>query len=364
MPRLAWLSLLLPVACGLQAVESCRGLPVFAACALSIIGLVTLVTRSTESIATYSGAVVGGLLNATFGNVAELVIAVLALRAGMLEVVRASITGSILGNVLFVSGLSMCVGGVRYKRQIFPRGGASTSLLLLTLSLIGLVTPTIIHMGPMVDASLTQAQASVFSQEISVVVACVLLLMYGLSLLFSLRTHRFVFQPEAAEDIAEDSDEAPAWSLRTSALVLLVVMLAVTVASELFVEALQHMLRVQRLPVSELFVGMVIVAVVGNAAEAGVAVSMAWRDKMGLAFQVSLGAAIQIAMLTAPLLVLVGLWSGHPLPLVFNLFELMALGSAVVIAELALQDGESNWFEGAMFLAVYAIFALVFWYHP
>jgi Ca2+:H+ antiporter len=357
---MAWLSVAVFVALGLRMAHV-DGLSVFLACAVGLLGLVKLIGEATESIANRIGPMLGGLLNASFGNVTELFIAIMALRGAHHELVRASISGSIICNLLLVLGLSMVVGGARREKQTFGCRSAHTGLLLLALCLIGLVTPTIVHLGPGADPTLTAAAAETMTRNVSLGVAIVLLVMYALSLLFSLKTHRFVLRPDSSQEAAAEDH---GWSNRTAGVVLLVVTVMVGFVSDWFMDALEYMLKVQHLPLSELFVGVVIVAIVGNAAEAAVSLSMAARDNMDLAFEICMSAALQVALVTAPVLVIASWFMGNPMTLVFNTFEIAAIWAAVIVANLALADGESNWFEGAMFLGVYAIFVLVFWFHP
>lgn len=305
------------------------------------------------------GAVWGGLLNATFGNVTELIIAVMALHKGAYEVVRGSITGSILGNLLLLLGLSMFAGGLKHKTQTFSRTGATASTQMLALSLFALIIPSFTLNFHTFDPTLSAEQAPIMTEKLTLAVAIVLLVCYALNLVFSLWTHRFTFRTDEAHV------EEPKWSLRASVIVLCVTVVFVALTSEVFVDALDRMIHESDVPVSEMFLGVVVVAVVGNAAEGSVAVLAATKNKMELAFQVAMSSAIQIALLVGPLLVL---WSfvftSQPLLLAFNPFELLAMFAGVLISAFALADGESNWFEGAMMVLVYIAFACVFWFHP
>jgi Ca2+:H+ antiporter len=358
-PKLALLLALLPVAIVLE-VNHVGGVPLFAVAALAILGTVSLIGKGTKEAAIYVGPVWGGLLNATFGNVTELIIALFALRAGLLEVVRSSITGSILGNLLLVLGGAMLYGGIKFQTQKFSRTGAQINVGMLWVTLFALVVPSLVHAALAAEstgaspAALGAAETRLVEQA-SLVAAVILLVLYALMLLFSLRTHRFLLRP------GDEHPETPEWSKRTAIIVLLLSTVAVAWLSEVFVGAIEGTGDVM----SEIFIGVIVVAVVGNAAEGMVAIWVAAEDKMELSFQIAMGSCLQVALLVAPVLVIASLFMDGPmLTLAFNPFELMALTAAVIISSAALNDGESNWLEGAMFLAVYVFFALVFWFHP
>lgn len=357
-PKSAFLILLVPVALVMH-LRDAHGLAMFIVCAVGILGTVALIGKATEEIASYAGPVWGGLLNATFGNVTELIIALIALRAGLYDIVRASITGSILGNLLLVLGAAMLVGGLRHRTQKFSRTGAQSTVSMLWLAVVALLVPTLVELVADKDPAFSELAADSFSRKTSLVAAVVLLVIYLLHLVFSLRTHRFLLMPGGEELYGE-----PEWSKGFSLGMLFFSTAVVAVLSEWFVEAMEHMLRQGGIAISRLFVGVIIVAVVGNAAEGSVAIWVAREDKMDLSFQIAMGSCLQVALLVAPVLVIASFLMGEPMTLSFDLFELVSLGASVVIASSALQDGESNWLEGSMFLALYAFFALVFWYHP
>ncbi|WP_171189348.1 calcium/proton exchanger [Alienimonas chondri] len=358
----------------------------FIAAAMAILGTVTLIGKATEEVALYAGPLWGGLLNATFGNVTELIIALFALNAGLYEVVRASITGSILGNLLLVLGAAMVYGGTKYPTQRFNRTGAHANMGMLWVTLLILTVPALVHLAaviPDLDPSLAgveaeaaaevaedaaqgeslQEVAAQYTDEISIAGAGILLTLYVLMLIFSLRTHRFLLRSDEAEH------EAPEWSIAVAAGVLLGATLCVAYLSEAFVHAIDLFRDSGTLEISELFLGVVVVAVVGNAAEGMVAVWVARENKMELSFQIAMGSSLQVALLVAPVLVFAsgfmhGWGPGELMTLEFSPFELLSLAAAVLIAGNALSDGESNWLEGAMFLGMYLFFALVFWFHP
>ncbi len=331
----------------------------FLLAAVGILGLVVVIGAATEEVALRTGPVWGGLLNATFGNVTELIIALIALKHGSYAVLRASLTGSILGNLLLLLGLAMVAGGIKHKTQKFSRTGAAASVQMLALALFALVIPSVtFHFRGVMN--LEPEAVGPVVEKLSLGIAIILLIVYGLHLLFSLWTHSFTYRSEEAAD-----HEEPKWSLWAAVLLLVGAVVLVALCSEAFVASLDHMIKDGSMPLSEVFLGVVVVAVIGNAAEGSVAVTAAVKNKMELAFQVAMSSAIQIALLVAPILVIASfIFVATPLTLAFSPLELLALWGAVLIAAFTLQDGESNWFEGAMLLAVYAAFALAFWFHP
>ncbi len=331
----------------------------FALAALAILGLVVVIGAATEEVAMRVGAVWGGLLNATFGNVTELIIALMALNKGAYDVVRGSITGSILGNLLLLLGLAMFAGGINQKTQKFSRTGATASVQMLALALVALVIPSVTMYFFMFDPTLSPEYAPVMAKKLTLAVSIILLVCYGLNLIFSLKTHAFTFRTD------EGHHEEPKWSLRAAVIILTVTVVMVALTSEVFVDALDRMIHESDVPISPMFLGVIVVAVVGNAAEGSVAILAATKDKMELAFQVAMSSAIQVALLIAPVLVIASfLFTDKPLLLAFNPFELLAIWAGVLISGYALNDGESNWFEGAMMVLVYIAFACVFWFHP
>jgi Ca2+:H+ antiporter len=357
LPKMAVLMLLFPVALVMH-LQHTKGLPLFIVSALGILGTVTLIGKATEEVALYVGPVWGGLLNATFGNVTELIIAFIALKAGMHDIVRSSITGSILGNLLLVLGAAMLYGGLKHQTQTFTKVGAQANVSMLWLAVIALLVPTLVDLVAANDPDFAGAVSERFTEQISLVAAIILLLIYLFSLVFSLRTHRFLLMP------TDEDHEPPQWSKAFSASCLLAATVVVALLSEYFVGAMEHMLVEGGVQMSRIFVGVIIVAVVGNAAEGSVAIWVARDNKMDLSFQIAMGSCLQVALLVAPVLVIASFWMGNPMTLSFNLFELVALFAAVLVASAALNDGESNWLEGLMFVALYVFFAVVFWFHP
>lgn len=359
LPKVSILGLAVFPALIMQSMKVGQGGVLFLLSALGILGTVTLIGKATEEVSLYSGPLWGGLLNATFGNVTELIIAITALQKIELhDVVRSSITGSILGNLLLVLGAAMVYGGLKYPVQKFTRTGANVNIGMLWVAMICLLVPTFVHLVYSWDPKLTKLNFGALEHQVSLAAAVVLLGLYLLSLIFSLRTHRFLLMPQEGEH------EAPEWSLKTAAIVLLGCTVVAALLSDVFVDAMNHMLHVQGIGISEMFVGVVIVAVVGNASEGSVAIWVARENKMELSYQIAMGSCLQIALMVAPVLVLVSHAIGKPMSLALNPFEMVALLAATQIATTSLQDGESNWLEGALFLATYVFFACVFWFHP
>lgn len=316
--------------------------------ALAIVPLAKYIGEATEELTVYTGPAVGGFLNATFGNATELIIGILALRAGLIEVVKASITGSIIGNLLLVLGTAMIFGGRNRKKQEFNVTAAKASGSTLLLAVVALVIPAIfLQTAPNVGAGIIE--------ELSIFVSIFIMIAYGASLLFSLYTHKHLYTQDVAAAEAK-------WSKTKSIFVLLISTVAVAFMSEILVRSIEPL--VARLGWSELFIGVIFVAIIGNAAEHTSAITVAVKNKMDLALQVSIGSATQIAMFVAPALVLVSLFFKEQMSLVFSTFELVAIILTVFIVNAVVEDGESNWFEGVQLLVAYAIIAVAFFFHP
>jgi Ca2+:H+ antiporter len=324
---------------------------VFALSAVSVIPVAGLIGKSTESLAAYTGPKIGGLLNATLGNAAELIITLVAIRAGLLDLVKASITGSIIGNLLFVLGAAMLVGGVKNGVQKFDRRQAGNHAILLTLAVFALVIPSFFSQS-------IGNETSAKVEGLSLGVAIVMIVLYGFGLLYSFKFNNnpMTYEPEPV------SKHTPDMSLRNSLILLVVATISIVFLSEFLVGAVEHV--VENLHISEFFLGIILIPIVGNAAEHFVAVQVAYRNKLELGFEIAISSSLQIALFVAPLLVFVSLLLGHPLTLIFNTFELMALGAAVIIMVLVSSDGESNWLEGATLIAVYLILAMAFFLLP
>ncbi|MEA5498803.1 calcium/proton exchanger [Limnoraphis robusta Tam1] len=337
--------------------------PIFIISAVAIIPLAGWMGIATEEIAVVLGPNLGGLLNATFGNATELIIGIVALRAGLLDVVKASITGSIIGNLLLVMGLSMLLGGLRYKEQKFQPIVARLNASAMNLAVIAILVPTA------VEYTSTGIEEATM-QNLSSAVAIVLIGVYILTLLFSMKTHTYLYDVGVAEtEILEESGEtaraseshsrSPLW---VWIIILLVATLAVALESELLVDSLEE--ATASLGLTSLFTGVILVPIIGNAAEHTTAVTVAMKNKMDLSVSVAVGSSLQIALFVAPVLVLVGYLIGQPMDLNFNPFELVAVVVAVLIANSVSSDGRCDWLEGALLLAAYTVLGLAFYFHP
>jgi Ca2+:H+ antiporter len=336
---------------------------IFGASALGVIPTAALMGRATEELAARSGPGIGGLLNVTFGNAPELIIAAFALAEGLQEVVKASIIGSILGNVLLVMGAAMFVGGIGRDRQTFNARAASTQATMLILAAAALAMPAVYQLvsgGGLPPLGVEDVEFSSSVEQLSLAVSIVLLLSYAGGLWFSLKTHRDLFNPaDEAGDEHEDGEEP--WTVKRSVTLLAVAGLAVGLMSEILVGSISE--TAEQVGISEFFIGVIIVAVVGNAAEHWVAVYVAAKDKMDLAVNIAIGSSAQVALFVAPVLVVLSFIFGpSPLSLVFNGFELAAVFLAVIIGTHIARDGESTWFEGLQLLAVYAVLGLTFYF--
>jgi Ca2+:H+ antiporter len=333
---------------------------IFITSALGVIPTAALMGRATEELAARSGPGIGGFLNVTFGNAPELIIAFFALNEGLQEVVKASLIGSILGNILLVMGAAMFIGGRKRDRQRFDRTAANVTALMLLLAVVAMIMPALFELVqgtglPRPDAKAVDYDSDV--EKLSVGVALILLATYVAGLIFSMKTHKDLFNPEHGP---EDHVGEP-WTIRRSVLMLAGAGVAVGVMSEILVGSITE--ASESIGLSPFFVGVIVVAIVGNAAEHWVAIYFAMRDKMDLAVNIAIGSSAQIALFAAPVLVLLSLFVGDfPLALVFNGFELGAVVLAVFIAQQVVAEGESTWFEGLQLLAVYAVLGLTFYF--
>ncbi len=325
------------------------GVAVFAVAGIGIIPLAWFMGLATEELGKHAGPGIGGLLNATFGNATELIIALFALAAGLHEVVKASLTGSIIGNVLLVLGLSMLAGGAKYKSQTFSREASGIQTSMLLLAVIGLVMPALYVLS-------TQSPSNVIREEMSLGIATILLAAYVFGLLFSLRTHKDIFNP-----VTEKAEE-PRWSVRTSLIVLLTATALVALESGLLVGSIEAARA--SLGLTELFVGVIIVAIVGNAAEHGSAVIMAWRNKMELSVAIATTSTTQVALFVAPFLIFASLLTTRVMTLDFEIFELVSIALSTGVLAAVASDGRSNWYEGLLLVMVYAIMGVAFFFHP
>ncbi len=322
----------------------------FVAACVGLIPLAGLIGEATEGLATVTGPKIGGLLNATLGNAAELIITIVAIKAGLLDLVKASITGSIIGNLLLVLGFSLLLGGLKNGTQRFSRGHAATNATMLVLAVVALAVPSLFT-----HTLAGETLAATTVESISLGVAGVMIVLYVLGLIFSLRVSGDALT-------LSTPSEAPAWSLRTSILVLVLSTAAVVWLSEILVHAVDAVMAASGL--SEFFLGIILIPIIGNVAEHLVAVQVAVKNKIELSLEIALGSSLQIALFVAPVLVFVSLVFGQQLNLVFNQFELLAVLAAVSVAALVSSDGETNWLEGAQLIAVYIILGVAFYFLP
>ena len=340
------------------------GIATFAFAALAVVPLAGLMGEATERLAARLGAGVGGLLNATFGNAAELIIALVALQRGLYDVVKASLTGSIIGNILLVLGLACLAGGIGRERQVFDRAAAAAGSTLLALAVIALAVPAMFHLvaaGAVRRGALGLERDVAIERGLSLEISIVLFAVYLLSLIFSLVTHRHLYAGQSHPDA--HAVPPPRGSTPRDVFTLFGATALVAWMSELLVGAIGQ--ASQALGLTEVFVGVIVVAVIGNAAEHSTAVLAAKRNQMDLALNIAIGSSIQIALFVAPVLVLASHFTAHgPMDLRFSPFEVLAVGLAVGVANLVAQDGESNWLEGVLLLAVYLILAIAFYFLP
>ena len=371
-PSLDWLLIFVPIAIVLRFAPGLENpTALFIVSCLAIIPLAGWMGTATEHLAERLGQGIGGLLNATFGNAAELIIALFALSKGLDGVVKASITGSIIGNLLLVLGVSCVAGGLKFPKQIFNRTASSIAATALTLAAIGLIIPTVFHyvaaQVPLAQGGWTPEK----EQDLSLAVAIVLFVTYIFTLIFSLVTHKNLFLGErvdVADEVGEELNEIEKeehhepWSTKKSAIVLLVATGFVALVSEFLVGAVEG--ARETLGLTEVFVGVIVVAIIGNAAEHSSAVLMAMRNKMDLSLGIALGSSLQIVLFVAPVLIFCSYFFGKKMNLEFTIPEIVAVVASVFIVEQISSDGESNWMEGVQLLSVYAILAILFYFLP
>jgi Ca2+:H+ antiporter len=337
-----------------------RHVAVFVCSCLAILPLAGWMGKATEHLAERTGEGVGGLLNATFGNMAELIIAVVALSKGEADVVKASITGSIVGNVLLVFGASALAGGLKYRTQTFNRTAAGTGTTLLALSAVALVVPSIF-------SSIVAGTRGFQETELSAEISVVLLATYALSLLFVLKSHSHLYsggaEPHGQAEASPGEHGGPIWPAKKAVGVLLAATAGVALMAEFLVGSIGGVAK--EAGMNSVFIGVVLVAIVGNAAEHSTAVMMALKNKMDLALNIAVGSSIQVALFVAPVLVFLSyVVADRPMDLHFTKMEVLAVAVSVGIMGLIAQDGESNWLEGAMLIAVYVILGMAFWFLP
>lgn len=342
-----------PIAAGLEFVHADH-LVLFVVSAIALIPLAKLIGDSTEHLSTHYGPTAGSLLNVTFGNAAEIIIAVTAISAGLLDLVKASITGAIIGNILLILGLSIIAGGFRYKEQSFSRENIGIQSSMLFLAIIGLAVPTILAIT-ILSPSENQGQVQLLSDALAVI----LLIVYILGIVFTFITHKHLFTPpETAEGMQES--HGIHWSKKKSFLLLAASMAGVIVVSEILVASVET--TGKELGFGQLFVGAVIVGIVGNAAEHSSAILLSLKGKIELSIGIAAGSGTQIALFVVPILVFAGIAMGQPFTLVFTLLELATIFLAAIILNLIVHDGRTNWFEGVMLTAVYIIIAIAFFF--
>lgn len=323
----------------------------FIALAALIVPLAWLIGRATEALSSRLGAGLGGFMNASFGNAAELIIGIAALRQGLHEVVKASLTGAIIGNVLLVLGVSFLAGGAKRVKQSFNPTAAGVGSTMLLLSAIGLVVPAVFHI-------VTSGTSRPPEQELSLEIAVVLFLVYLISLIFSFKTHKHLYMG----DLSGEAETVVHWRPRTAIAVLLGSTTAIAVASELMVRAIEPAAKV--VGMNEIFVGVILIALIGNAVEHFSAIPFAMRDQMDLSLAIALGGSQQIALFVAPVLVFASYALGRPMNLLFSALEVVAVLLAVLVIKFVSVDGESNWMEGVLLIAVYVILAMGFYFLP
>ena len=359
-PSLNWLLIFVPITIALEFLNPQSHALIFVTACLAILPLAGWLGEATQHLAHHAGDGIGGLLNATFGNAAELIIALMALQRGMHDVVKASLTGSIIGNLLLVTGVSVVAGGLKFKSQHFNRSGARSQATMLLLASIALILPATFHA--------LAGDHPKREHDLSLEISIVLLITYALSLVFTLKTHKQLFGGERGiergieERETHENEEAP-WSMKKSIGILAATTAVIAWISEILVGSVE--VASHSFGMTSVFVGVIVVAIVGNAAEHSTAVMMAMKNRMDLSLGIALGSSIQIAVFVAPFLVLASYFIGpSPMNLVFSEAEVVAVALSVLIATQITNDGESNWLEGALLLAVYAILGAVFFYLP
>jgi Ca2+:H+ antiporter len=348
---LNWLLVFVPVAIALEFLTPQSHTLIFIAACLAIVPLAGWLGHATEELAHHTGEGIGGLLNATFGNAAELIIAIMALQKGIYPVVKASLTGSIIGNLLLVLGAAVFAGGIKFERQRFNATAAQAQVTLLMLAAIGFIMPASFHY-------LAGPGGRVREDDLSLEISIVLLFAYAAHLIFSLYTHKQLFAGEATA-----GEEHDGWTVKKSLIVLLGATAAIAWVSEILVGSVEA--AASSFGMTRIFLGVIVVAVVGNAAEHSTAVMMAMKNRMELSLGIAVGSSLQIALFVAPVLIIVSHFIGpRPMDLVFSPAEVLAVFVSVLISGQIASDGESNWLEGVLLLAVYLILGMVFFFLP
>jgi Ca2+:H+ antiporter len=355
-PSLDWLLIFVPVTVVLESTAPERGTWIFLSACLSIIPLAGWMGHATEHLAEKTGEGVGGLLNATFGNAAEMIIAIMALREGLVDIVKASLTGSILGNLLLVMGASFLAGGMRFREQKFNAPGARMLATMMILAALGLLVPAAFH-------HLASSEGLSHERALSTEIAVVLLFTYLASLLFSLRTHKHLFTGTSAEAAEVETGHGEPWGLGKSITVLAVATALIAWVSEMLVATVEP--AADAFGMSHVFIGVIVVAVIGNAAEHSTSILVAVKNRMDLSVGIAIGSSVQVALFVAPVLVLLSYLIGpQPMDLVFTPFEVLSVVAAVWVAAQIAGDGRSDWLEGVQLVAVYIVLAMVFYFLP
>ena len=360
-----------PIAIALEFINTDH-IVIFVVASVALIPLAKLIGDSTEHLSVHYGATLGSLLNVTFGNAAEIIIAIVAINAGLIDLVKASITGAILGNILLIFGLSILAGGIRYKEQYFSQENVGLQSSMLFLAIIGLAIPTILVNTLNADSANTSIQNQLNIQILSDILAFLLLAIYIAGIIFTFFTHKHLFLTQSHFDHKKDQKEegrvkeeghsssTTSWSKRKSFLFLGLSMAGVIAISEILVGSVE--VTAKRFGFGELFVGAIIIGIVGNAAEHSSAIVLARKGKIELSIGIAAGSGTQIALFVVPILVIAGIFMNQPFSLVFTLFELVTIFLAAIILNLISRDGKSNWFEGILLTFVYVIIAIGFFF--
>jgi Ca2+:H+ antiporter len=356
-PSINWLLVFIPITLILEHAVTSSAALIFFAAALAIVPVAALIVRATEHLAAHTGDAVGGLLNATFGNAPELIIALTALRAGYMDMVRGSIIGAILANLLLALGTAFLLGGLRYRDQTYNAGASRIYSTMMLLAAMSLAVPSAFSRYFAPEGTMRQEQL------LNVGVAAALLLAYGLYLLFSLKTHPGWFASAGHAGNAHGDHSHQPWSVKRAVASLVVAAVLAAWMSEILVGAAEG--AGQALGMSQVFIGVVLLAIVGGAAESGSAIAVATRNKMDLSLGIALGSSIQIALFVAPVLVFASYFIGpEPLELSFTRAEVGALFLGALIGTVVCGDGRGNWFKGAQLITVYVIIAMMFYFMP
>ena len=337
---------------------------IFIIAVIALIPLAKLIGDSTEHLSTHYGSTLGSLLNVTFGNAAEIIIAVVAINAGLIELVKASITGAILGNIMLIFGLSMIAGGIHKKEQLFSRENAGLQSTMIFLAIIGLAIPTVLS-STILEPAEIENQLKI--QFLSDALAIILLSVYIAGIVFTFFTHKHLFvSPQMEEENnnhnhnIDTTTTTKHWDKKRAFFMLAISMVGVVVVSEILVGSVEETSK--QFGFGEVFVGAIIIGIVGNAAEHSSAIILARKGKIDLSIGIAAGSGTQIALFVVPLLVIFGIILNQPFTLEFTIYELVTLFLAAIILNLIAHDGRSNWFEGVMLTAVYVIIAMGFYF--